>query len=68
MDMRLAYPRPACAAVPCELGSHDGGHDVSDRHACQTSAYDPKRTCKDHQSMSAFGVKIERRRGMARRR
>src|SRR5262245_6542196 len=29
----LGYPGPACAALPCDLGGHDGGNDVSDRRA-----------------------------------
>ena len=35
MDMTMASPahRPAGTAVPCVLGHHDGGDDVSDRHA-----------------------------------
>ena len=32
MDMTMASP-PAGTAVPCVVGRHDGGNDVSDRHA-----------------------------------
>ena len=33
MAMGLANHGPARAAVPGDLGRHDGGHDVSDRRA-----------------------------------
>ena len=36
-DDGLAYHGPTCTAVPCDLGSHDGGNDVAD--CC---AHDPR--------------------------